>query len=330
MDETVSHEGQKRRLPPWMLGVAAVESKGKEVTDIVIKEKKGVGSRSLQANSRAIRTARIEKEVPISRKVDSDLDGSSLLAKCELKRTKRKVIKQEVKCDGNTQEGKYDLQVGEPSLVVKCESKRTKRKVGRQEEASHIGDTGEAAFEKREYGEVGRTVKESASRKRRKTKRSGFESDEEIEGPSSNEDDGDLTMEDLMSIAKEFVKDDNGEGKQQPLDGERQVETQFADSASSRYETTSRHSSAETLTSEGVIVNPRMTGDPAQDMLDLFLGPLLKNPLEKDDKKVELIDMRFAHESEKLKENDVCGAEPVPLLKKKRSSLRDKVAAFLD
>lgn len=140
------------------------------------------------------------------------------------------------------------------------------------------------------------------------------------------------TLDSFSLFFLQFVKDDNGEGKQQPLDGEHKVETQFADSASSRYETTSRHISAETLTGEGVIVNPRMTGDPAQDMLDLFLGPLLKNPLEKDNKKVELItaDMRFAHESEKLKENDVCGVEPVSLLAKKRSSLRDKVAAFLD
>lgn len=205
MDETVSHEGHKRRLPPWMLGVVAVKSESKEVTDTIIKEEKGVGSPSQQAKSRARRTARIEKEVPISRKVDSDLDGSSLLVKCESKRSKRKVVKQEVKCDDNTQEGKDDLEVGESSLVVKCESKRTKRKVGRQEEASHNGDTGEAAFEKREYGEVGRTIKESDPRKRRMTKSSGFESNEEIEDPSLNEDDGDLTMEDLMSIAKEVI-----------------------------------------------------------------------------------------------------------------------------
>lgn len=68
------------------------------------------------------------------------------------------------------------------------------------------------------------------------------------------------------------------------------------------------------------------TGDPAQDMLDLFLGPLLKKPRGDKEKKIE-----FTTNDEglrQLSQNDV-GEEMVSQMKSK-SSLKDKVAMFLD
>lgn len=79
----------------------------------------------------------------------------------------------------------------------------------------------------------------------------------------------------------------------------------------------------------GVVSNPSRTGDPAQDMLDLFLGPLLKKPLE-EKKQFEFVteNTKYVREFKNQCQNDVV-EEMVPLTKKK-SSLKDKVAVFLD
>ena len=63
-------------------------------------------------------------------------------------------------------------------------------------------------------------------------------------------------------------------------------------------------------------------------MLDLFLGPLLKKPFEQENRSF-IKDMEFAYEFERQSQNTVVGEEIEPLMKKK-SSLKDKVAMFLD
>ena len=95
------------------------------------------------------------------------------------------------------------------------------------------------------------------------------------------------------------------------------------------HDTVTYHSSTTISAGEGVVSNPSRTADPAQDMLDLFLGPLLKKPLE-EKKQFEFVseDVKFVHEYKKQCQNDVV-EESVPLTKKK-SSLKDKVAVFLD
>lgn len=88
------------------------------------------------------------------------------------------------------------------------------------------------------------------------------------------------------------------------------------------------YNSTESYTSDEIVINISRTGDPAQEMLDLFLGPLLKKPLE-EQKRIESItkDMIVIPELRKQSQNHV-GEEFVPLMKKK-SSLKDKVAVFL-
>lgn len=93
-------------------------------------------------------------------------------------------------------------------------------------------------------------------------------------------------------------------------------------------EVTASHSSTVSLASEESAVIDRKTGDPAQDMLDLFLGPLLKKPFEQENRSF-IKDMEFAYEFERQSQNTVVGEEIEPLMKKK-SSLKDKVAMFLD
>lgn len=153
----------------------------------------------------------------------------------------------------------------------------------------------------------------------------------------------------LLVAQKEFVKDDEDMEEQQPSDGGRIAESEYAAisfcgnepqgslgapetsrRSPTHKETASCLNPAGGLTSDKTLVNPSRTGDPTQDMLDLFLGPLLKKPLE-EEKKAEVItdDMVFAHALRKQNQEIVLGDVPVPLTKKK-SSLKDKVAMFLD
>lgn len=233
--------------------------------------------------------------------------------------------------------------------MVKCKTVKRKRKGGQKDGFPNSNDIQETGFDKRKRGGSGRTVQKSARGRRGKAESLGIESSEDIEVASSNEDDEDLTLEDLLSIAKEFVKDDEDMEEQQPSDGGRIAESEYAAisfcgnepqgslgapetsrRSPTHKETASCLNPAGGLTSDKTLVNPSRTGDPTQDMLDLFLGPLLKKPLE-EEKKAEVItdDMVFAHALRKQNQEIVLGDVPVPLTKKK-SSLKDKVAMFLD
>lgn len=98
--------------------------------------------------------------------------------------------------------------------------------------------------------------------------------------------------------------------------------------SSSAHELTASYSSSVALASEEIAIIDRRTVDPAQDMLDLFLGPLLKKPVMEENKSF-VKDFAFAYEFERQSQNDVVVEEIEPLMKKK-SSLKDKVAMFLD
>lgn len=82
---------------------------------------------------------------------------------------------------------------------------------------------------------------------------------------------------------------------------------------------------------ENLATNTRRTGDAAQDMLDLFLGPLLKKPPNNEQEigagKTE--SMIITNESIKQATSREMWREEATLTKKK-SSLKDKVAMFLD
>lgn len=345
MDGTVTNEGRKRRLPLWMLGVAGADQVSKsengDVSDVVIIEQERIETQGQLTKSKATRTARQRqgKEIllPVPDKEALNVDESCLLVKCEKKRTKRKATRKDASCDNN------DTETG-------CEKRKTRGGV-RHSGPPKRQKAKSSAFESGEEIEVSssRTVRQSNARERQKEKLSGFESSEEIEVPSPNEDEGDLTMEDLMSIAKEFVKDDDDIVQRRPS-SEHKVESQSATIAFSRNEqggsfnahesnrrpsphkeTVSSRNSAEILTCDRVVVNPpSMTGDPTTDMLNLFLGPLLKKPHDEESKAKSITqDMAFYHEYRKSTQEVGFAKPPVPLTKKK-SSLKDKVAAFLD
>lgn len=80
----------------------------------------------------------------------------------------------------------------------------------------------------------------------------------------------------------------------------------------------------------GVTITTSRTGDPAQDMLELLLGPLLKKP-QAGERTLDTLrkDMAIACDFGEDISSQAGVEQEVPLTKKK-SSLKDKVAMFLE
>lgn len=94
------------------------------------------------------------------------------------------------------------------------------------------------------------------------------------------------------------------------------------------FQTSIPHDSTANSGGEKVDAGVRTMGDPAKDMLDLFLGPLLKKSVEIEQSKFRTTDVQFSSDlkSRNQRHNDNVGVVSVM---KKKSSLRDKVAIFL-
>lgn len=296
MDVAGVDVGGKRRFPQWMLGVAAA--------DQVRKSGNGV------ANSK--------------------VDDSSL------PKVHQPALKTETTHMG------YDVMLhdNEPvqatsCMLAKCKRKGRKRKSNRQD----------ADFDC-DIPKIGKTAQESTPQKRRKAKKLRLRSIDESQILSQSDNDGELTMEDLLSIAKEYVRANTDAEQQQLSNSNCELESQFQSTSPSTRDpftgpqsnqilpahepTAASSKSSENLTSKEILFSSNRTGDPAQDMLSLFLGPLLKQPVE-EKKNTEIIteDMAFVSEYRKQSQNTAVGEELVSLMMMKRS-IKDQVAMFLD
>lgn len=98
---------------------------------------------------------------------------------------------------------------------------------------------------------------------------------------------------------------------------------------SSTHNISASYKSNSSLKSEQTVINAGITGDPAHDMLDLFLGPLLKKPLEEEKTEFVMEDVAFWPKFELQNQKKLVRDEIGPTMKKK-SSLKDKVAMLLD
>lgn len=87
------------------------------------------------------------------------------------------------------------------------------------------------------------------------------------------------------------------------------------------------YSSTSNETGELVPTRTSRAGDPAQEMLELLLGPLPK-PLGKKNKSI-IDSVEFTQEPPRKSQVQFSGEDKVPLTKKK-CSLKDKVGLFLD
>ncbi|XP_042500981.1 uncharacterized protein LOC122078867 [Macadamia integrifolia] len=314
--------GRRRRLPPWMQGVAAADQGCKSGNKDEENVSSGLANSSFAPQpKRKPKAKRLEKEAQLCDKELGEVD-SSLLVKCTKKSGKTNLFQRDVDSDGLTHN------------EDEVPKRRTKRSCGTQI-----------------------AVREAASERKRGGKNYRVESSAEIPALSPSEEDGELTMEDLMSIAEEYVKADNDINNQpsereeatsvtQPLEANFssiEIEsggslkcTQSSRGSSNNPAESSNFNLSKTgfkdqddSISKSIITDLRRTGDPTQDMLDLFLGPLLKKP-QKEEKKMEITTEEIlAYEFRKQSESKNVESEVVPLVKKK-SSLKDKISMFLD
>ncbi|XP_058098032.1 uncharacterized protein LOC131243005 [Magnolia sinica] len=314
--------GRKRRLPLWMLQVTTTDE---------------------------IRTLGNKDESHTSEKEQSLSQATSQPKAKPAKRLGKQIL------NNNDKEA---LEVDSSSLV-RCENRERTRKSRRRGVGPNnsITSSNEADVPMKKSRTVcggdKRSVRKRAAPKKKKLKGCGPESSDEIEttSPTEGGEDGiDLTMEDLLSMAEECVKADKDKECQQAATTEPKSKTQLqSTSIFSKNESVgslqaigsiqqipssdlnkTRETEKFNSVSEGAMINTSRTGDPAQDMLDLFLGPLLKKP-RSEDRKVELImeDMSLACDLSKHIKSQVPVKESAPMMKKK-SSLKDKVAMFLD
>ncbi|XAR53202.1 hypothetical protein NMG60_11021655 [Bertholletia excelsa] len=298
--DVVLGEGRKRQLPPWMMGRAIADA----VPDQLNK-------------SEETKNVNIPKEI--------------------------------VNVQEETNEGPSEVN---PCILAGYETKRKRSQSTRVDaQESTRGKVLRALLDKDKCKRGGRKSQESAPRRRQQGKRLRRKSCEKITTPSpGEEDDSELTVEDLMSIAQEYVGSDKHMGEDtehRPLPPrEEETENQLPAIALSRNEsghlssaalsttthkeTFCAHKSTEILACEAAVVNPSRTGDPAQDMLNLFLGPLLNKPLHLQNKTEPMKeDQAYSYVTQKQKQNSNATEEIVPMMKKK-SSLKDRVAMFLD
>ncbi|KAK7404362.1 hypothetical protein VNO78_05203 [Psophocarpus tetragonolobus] len=220
------------------------------------------------------------------------------------------------------------------NLRAKCEVK------GRKKLDQPDGSANEVT-QKKKQGDKSKVRDQRSSKKRKK-----------LEDPSHGCYDGypvgdddamDLTVEDLMAIAEQYVKDyENKDKKEIPS---RQHESKWQvqvtnetarDSPCGNKNINSLGSGNEDLsnststTGELITSSTSQTGDPAQDMLDLLLGSLLRKTLEKEEEKSKSIveNVEITREFTGQSQDELAG-EVVPFIKK-RKTLKDKVAMFLD
>ncbi|KAJ1694078.1 hypothetical protein LUZ63_010776 [Rhynchospora breviuscula] len=158
-----------------------------------------------------------------------------------------------------------------------------------------------------------------------------------------SDDETDLTVDDLVSIAEEYVNADkhkqeqrasattteNGPAKNasKPLLGPSITKGLLKCSTNTPSPDFSDYAIGENPT------NVPKSGDPAQEMLDLFLGPLLRKPPPVKEPAVESVDEVCSISLVKTCDHAVYregnAVEETETLAKKKSSLKDKVSMFL-
>ncbi|CAI9105885.1 OLC1v1004908C1 [Oldenlandia corymbosa var. corymbosa] len=312
----VANGGQKRRLPLWMSGDQ-------------VQSKSQIGNLNCTKDD----------DKGCQEDVERVTKGS--------RRPKTKSQKKE------TDDGKVKLKESSSTVLVKCrERKKTKREVVIQD-ADCIEDGGR---KKRKCRQKTETYFES-------------ETEEDVEPFLEDGEAEDLTVDDLMSIAKEYVEEDHdaqvlmpskqrdtAENRSQHVEVESDapvlVSPKRRDAAEYRshndaqsdsfigvtdtsrrlFESqgTSSYSTTENPTSDtGVPVT--LSSNPVQAMLDVLLGPSLKKTQELEkERRLNSQNTSFTYELEKQHSSVDVAEEPIVVVAKKKSSLKDKVAMFLD
>ncbi|XP_052733391.1 uncharacterized protein LOC108339794 isoform X1 [Vigna angularis] len=183
----------------------------------------------------------------------------------------------------------------------------------------------------------------SSTKKRKKLEDPSHGCDDIYQVQASSDDAVDLTVEDLLVIAEQCVNE--YENKDRKEISSRQSESKWEFQVTHETGTTldspceKRNpfytrkdvlSNSASQTGEVIDTSTSRIGDPAQDMLNLFLGPLLSKTLEKEKSKHIVENAKITHEFTRQSQDELRGEERVPLMKK-RYTLKDKhvLASFL-
>lgn len=311
----------KRRLPSWMLQVSSPDGQGNcengdKTCSLLIDQPEGQAS------------------------------GSKTTGKCG-----KRIITEDT--DG----------LGKLDLLQRCEAKQRTRKTSRRGLGPDNFTLGEVKKKRKEEvngGERMLDYRDAPKKQKQKSKRS---KNGDLDVPSQGdqtEDENELTVEDLVNIAEEYVNADREKQYERLVTIESHSETHPSNLSASSHDdsgrplqaagsgkilskcTATRSSSYLNNTErrkekgpgvENFATNIKRTGDAAQDMLDLFLGPLLKKPpaIEQENGAIKAKSMNVTDETDnKQARNREMWREGTLMLTKKKSSLKDKVAMFLD
>ncbi|XP_008779022.2 uncharacterized protein LOC103698756 [Phoenix dactylifera] len=306
--------GRKRRLPTWMLQVSSPDKQ--------------------RTSQNGDRTCSLLKDQP-----ETQVAGSK----------RKRILTQDT--DGSD---KLDL-------LQRCEAQQGTRKARRRGLGLDNSTLGEAKTKHKKEAAGGERMldyRDTTKKQKLKSKRSK-NSDPQGLSPGK-EDEIEMTVEDLVSMAEEYVNADREKQHEHSITRESHSETHPSSLLASSYVdagrpiqaagsgkmlskcTTTSSSSHSTNTernkgkspgAENVATNISGTGDAVQDMLHLFIGPLLKKPLaiEQENGATKTESMNIPNETGKQDRiGEVWSEEGTLILTKKKSSLKDKVAMFLD
>lgn len=340
-----------RQLPLWMLkSNAAEQANSSEIKEINKDDDTEAVDNTACKSQRKIQRKEPDTGVTLLKK------KADLLKRCEA-RSKRKLIKQDedqvVRIDDSGQEKKVNIKAGKSSqlrdeehLLDKCEKSRWKRMSNKRPH-----DQSDDFFDGESEDKIdiaARKRRQSNASRRKKRKKKDFMEVSHDEIIDSIATDDEVTVEDLISIAEEYLNAEKEkelqklqnvtfESKVKPLPAaaskirsEKDLTTNVENTPSFTDKLLSADSSVMKPSLSGVsIANTVSTGDPARDMLDLFLGPLLKTSGEVEREANTMTEkLRLDHELTRRSWNDTV-VEAAPVTKEK-SSLRDKVAMLFD
>ncbi|XP_009596702.1 uncharacterized protein [Nicotiana tomentosiformis] len=363
-DRIVLDKGRKRQLPRWMFATSAADQVKEKVKTDHVDSNNNTEEIVTQKHSRLKNRKTKDKKEAFTE------ESSTQISICQTtKRSRRKLNLPNDDCNDESglMESECDrMKVNGNGALPMLRRQKQKTKYSKIEggdgmEESTTKASGRSGLRKRKC----RSVKENSNeagpslrRQKQKVKNSRNENCADVEELTPKTDDEDLTVEDLLSIAEEYAGDSDedltvedllsiakeyvNENEQAASGKERSCPIEDAISMSigslsctevenqslRREERNSDCISIQT-TIEDAPPKLNMSENPTQDMLDVFLGPLLKKTHE--EKRVELVRedmMSLAHNLNKKNQSDPSEGQPV--LVKKKSSLKDKVALLLD
>ncbi|XP_021735355.1 uncharacterized protein LOC110702022 [Chenopodium quinoa] len=323
--------GGKRQLPSWMMRTTATEQASISETN-----KENIEG-SVKLHTQAVEPQKKIKAKKNDAGVPLIEDELNLLKKCETRTRKRKLNKHD-----EGQEEKFHED--EPCSLKPCRESRSKRMPTKHSE-DRVNDFLESDIEKKVDGEVRKRARENDPRKKR-LKNSTEEGQNGTAESSSSEDE--LTVEDLVSIAEEYLKADKMEcHKSKKMEFAPETKPQITSGSEIVLEKNYLTSNTEVkmvtdqplssgssvtkpLSSEGSFLNPSTTREPGQDMLDLLLGPLLRKAGEVEKKTDAITDKNtLDYELSKIRSQNDTVAEVAPVMKKK-FSLKERAGRLWD